>query len=117
MVTNQYTHMSISNCFRYTSPTPTSDTTSIDAMSPCSPGTNPLDNSVGLRCVPTTPQLTDLLKKRKWDQKDLASYREQLCSSSLQHHAGIVEVSSIDTKSGFSILLDGALYGPFQKIR
>ena len=45
------------------------------------------------------------------------TYRETLCGSSLQHHAGIVEVSSIDPQSGFSILIDGALYGPFQKIR
>ena len=117
LTTNQYIHLSISNCFKYTRPTPHSDITSIDTLVPCSPGTDPLGSSVGLRCVPSTPQLTDMLKKRKWSESDMDTYRETLCGSSLQHHAGIVEVSSIDPQSGFSILIDGALYGPFQKIR
>ena len=117
LVTNQYVHLSISNCFKYTRPAPASDITSIDCLSPCSPGTDPLSSSVGLRCVSSTQQLMDMLKKKKWSTSDLAAYRETICTSSLQHHAGIVEISSIDPKNGFSILLDGALYGPFQKIR
>lgn len=114
---SQYVHMSISTCFRYTSPTPTSDTTYIDGMVPCSPGTNPLDNSVGVRCVPASQQLTDMLKKKKWNSADILSFKETLCNTSTQHHAGIIEVESFDRKNGFSILLDGALYGPFSKIR
>ena len=117
LITNQYIHISISNCFRYTNPTSTSDTTCIDGMVPCSPGTNPLDNSVGLRCVPSSPPLTDMLKKKKWNAADVSTFKDTLCDTSMQHHAGIVEVSSLDPKNGFSVLLDGALYGPFSKIR
>jgi hypothetical protein len=118
----QYASVSVSNMFKYTrtgSAPNTSSTTRIDHRVPCSPGTSPERPSLGLRCVPLQQGLSDALRKKKMSLDEVVAFNSQLRATgeSKQHHAGIVDICCERKGIGFSVLIDGVLYGPMKRIR
>jgi hypothetical protein len=118
----QYASVSVSNMFKYTrtgSPPNASSTTRIDHRVPCSPGTSPERPSLGLRCVPLQQGLSDALRKRKMSVDEVLAFNSQMRASgeSRQHHAGVVDIRCERAGAGFSVLIDGVLYGPMRRIR
>ena len=118
----QYASVCVSNMFKYTRTglhPHGSSTTRIDQRVPCSPGTNPESPFLGLRCVPLQQAISDALRKRKMSAEDVIAFNSQMraMGDSKQHHAGIVDISCAREGVGFSILIDGVLYGPMKRIR
>ena len=118
----QYASVCVSNLFKYTcvgsEPYMTS-TTRIDHRVPCSPGTHPEKSSLGLRCMPMNQTLSDALKKRKLNADEVTSFNTQMRTDSeaKQQHAGIIDIRSKEKDDGFSVLIDGNLYGPMKRVR
>ena len=116
-----YVHISCSNTIAYTA----GPEVNRDLASPCSVGSSPEAQWLGLRCVPMRPAFSDLLKKegqkkvtslptrRSCKRPNLRASRNFWMSLSMWAWRNF----SSSAQSPFSILVDGSIFGPFQKVK